>query len=658
MSASPIDEMIESGGRELLETGDAVAAEVWASSLLAMFEESRRQARLDGKEAPPFLEILLHRCRQRGDLRSAAVASALAAVVPSSEEELAASLAAGLRGRAGHAPSWLERTGSAVPTRGWLATDVFGDQDSLIVSFQQDGQPVEHALVVLVDHNLGGQAKDAWLAPDADDVVAAWRSGADAHLEIDEAPLEEALVRLRDAMAASDLWNGDTELRSEDFARHRALVWARLRRCGLDERAPGQIEIPQGDQDNLASEFMASPHGTELIGRWPGIDVELLVHYVVGLRCDYEGRPLRWSPIVVSHLLSDLAPRKILLEAEQAAALPAVVSEFIRFSAERTGLDQQFVNETLAAVGEVEADFLDRIGDTAAAGPAKAVLQLLRDRGVDLEDADAIRQALEDLGPVKLPAEPHKTKREVATAPAAVVSAAQSSVMLARFGSLASFYGGGRKLTQTGRPTLADARELVSLLGTDDRLDERVHDQTFKTRSAAELRELTFTVRWAIEAGALRKEHGKLLPTSSWAKLESRPLERWVKGAEALLRLGPLATFQSDNRYRPPDEVLDDLAPGILHQLLGRSVPYEEVLDWVCDRAEESYEWLSPYMQAREHRRATFSWDLDRLATIFGWASVMERVGAKAVPDTYEPSRERLIGGALRLTPVGRWWLG
>lgn len=37
-----------------------------------------------------------------------------------------------------------------------IASDVFGDQESLIVGFRQEGQAAEHALVVLVNHNLSG----------------------------------------------------------------------------------------------------------------------------------------------------------------------------------------------------------------------------------------------------------------------------------------------------------------------------------------------------------------------------------------------------------------------------------------------------------------------------------------------------------------------
>lgn len=82
-----------------------------------------------------------------------------------------------------------------------------------------------------------------------------------------------------------------------------------------------------------------------------------------------------------------------------------------------------------------------------------------------------------------------------AAAPAEVVADAERTPVLSRFAVLTDFYGEDRKPTQTGQPTLADARALVSPLGTADRIDETIGDKTFETKSAAELPELGFTFR-------------------------------------------------------------------------------------------------------------------------------------------------------------------
>jgi hypothetical protein len=54
-------------------------------------------------------------------------------------------------------------------------------------------------------------------------------------------------------------------------------------------------------------------------------------------------------------------------------------------------------------------------------------------------------------------------------------------------------------------------------------------------------------------------------------------------------------------------------------------------------------------------RRSSFRWDVDLLARILGWAGIAGRLDARVEPDRYDG--KRLVGGTLRLTPVGRWWL-
>ena len=120
------------------------------------------------------------------------------------------------------------------------------------------------------------------------------------------------------------------------------------------------------------------------------------------------------------------------------------------------------------------------------------------------------------------------------------MDAAGRAPVLARMATLVDFYGRGRKLTQKAQPTLADARTLVGLLGTDDRFAETIGDKTCKTRSAAELPELAFTIRWATSAGALRKEHGKLRATATCASSSRSRWERWRRAADALPALRPL----------------------------------------------------------------------------------------------------------------------
>jgi hypothetical protein len=507
--AAIIDDTIDGAADDLLAESDPLAVETWASGLLAMFDDVRRQARSAGMQVPPFERSLLERCAQRGDLAAMAVAAGLAAVAAPPLVELAAQVAHRLVGP--DAPRWLREVGRSEPARAWRSTGELGAQESLIIEYARGTD--RHALLVLVDHTMGGQAKDAWLAADPDEVLAAWRTdGLDLGLRIDEIPVVDALVRVRDAMAAADATPDDDVERSETYAEHRALVWSRVRRAGLPDSG-------------------SAPSRT---------------------------RPVPTPPHTGSR------------------------------------------------------------GETRA-GPE----------------------------PVPTP-----------SAAEAAASAAEALV-LTRFDVLRQFYGDGRPLTKTGQVRLADARELVVALGTDDEIDPTIGTRTWRTRSAADLLELTFTVRWATTASALRRKGNRLIASEVWRDLAEDPLARWTLAAEALPELGPMATFMAvaHQRHRDPDEIIDELAPEILRTLLNGDVGFDDLLDGICRVADERYEWLAPYMKDPEFRRVSFDHDLTRLVRVLEWAGIATRTGASTAPDPYSRRRTRVVGGTVVLTTAGRWWL-
>lgn len=108
--------------------------------------------------------------------------------------------------------------------------------------------------------------------------------------------------------------------------------------------------------------------------------------------------------------------------------------------------------------------------------------------------------------------------------------------------ALVGWVGTGRKLTQTGRVTLADARALVDVLDTGDRMDPVIGDGTFKTKSSEELYHLTLLVEWAKAARLLRTAGGLLLPVKKNAKLLDRPDELRRALFAALPHIGPAVT--------------------------------------------------------------------------------------------------------------------
>jgi hypothetical protein len=119
-----------------------------------------------------------------------------------------------------------------------------------------------------------------------------------------------------------------------------------------------------------------------------------------------------------------------------------------------------------------------------------------------------------------------------------LVGAAAAARPVAQVVELTRWVGVGRKLTQTGRLTMNDARVLVDLLQTGDEIDPRIGDRVFRTRSSEDLRELTLIVYWARAVGLLRVVHGRLVPVKKNAALLARPLQLWIAIFDSFGKLG------------------------------------------------------------------------------------------------------------------------
>ena len=117
-------------------------------------------------------------------------------------------------------------------------------------------------------------------------------------------------------------------------------------------------------------------------------------------------------------------------------------------------------------------------------------------------------------------------------------AAAEKAELTGRIHSFMVWLGEGRKLTQTGRIGLADARHLVELLGTGDRIDPEIGDRVFKTTSSEQLPHLTRIVEWMKAARLVRVTNGRLVPVKKNAALASRPLDLVLVLLEAYPRLG------------------------------------------------------------------------------------------------------------------------
>ncbi|MQA13390.1 MAG: hypothetical protein GEV09_04220 [Pseudonocardiaceae bacterium] len=115
---------------------------------------------------------------------------------------------------------------------------------------------------------------------------------------------------------------------------------------------------------------------------------------------------------------------------------------------------------------------------------------------------------------------------------------AEQSDALRRLRAFTEWAGDGRKLTQTGRIRLTDARTLVPLLDTGDTIDPVIGDRRFKTQSTQELPGLNLIVDWARAIRLVRVVKGRIAAVQKNRALLRRPLELWDRAFEVFGSLG------------------------------------------------------------------------------------------------------------------------
>lgn len=235
-------------------------------------------------------------------------------------------------------------------------------------------------------------------------------------------------------------------------------------------------------------------------------------------------------------------------------------------------------------------------------------------------------------------------------------SAAQSP-LLAQARLLVDFVAEGRKLTQTGNVTLADARHLVSLLDTGDRFDETIGDRTFKTHSATDLPQLSFIVRVATKARFVRVVKAKLVSTKAGRSLGRDPLADLSRLVKAIDELGVVTARTAGGRYiwTALAPFFDDLFVPLSMLLLAApgAVAFDEIVERAFEQFEDEIELDNPHWD--HTRRHDFVESEIRVAI-----NTLEAAGIATWHSELETSQHgttKRTRGTVTLTPAGRWTL-
>jgi hypothetical protein len=286
-------------------------------------------------------------------------------------------------------PSWIDDVGEAKVTgAAVMHEDVFDDACTVFLEAQHPGGDV-HAIGVLIDNNLGRMAKDVLLADSIDRVATIMRR----HPQPDG---ELTLKRIAPAVAAGQI-HAAVELTdmtldppvSEDYSRLRAMALLRA------DEAPGYVaaaercEMPRADRDRLRDEFLSSPEGANFADDG---DEAYTASLAIDFCADYvDGRPLRWSPVVVELFMADWIPRKVFADCDLLTRVPSALDAWVRFAGRKAGTPPWAIDATREAIARWRDEMIQRSSDPAAGGPAKQFLSATKAAGIDVEDADALK---------------------------------------------------------------------------------------------------------------------------------------------------------------------------------------------------------------------------------------------------------------------------
>jgi len=220
-------------------------------------------------------------------------------------------------------------------------------------------------------------------------------------------------------------------------------------------------------------------------------------------------------------------------------------------------------------------------------------------------------------------------------------AAAEKAELTGQMRSFMAWLGEGRKLTQTGRIGLADARHLVEVLGTGDKIDPEFGGRVSKTRSSEELPHFTRIVEWMKAARLVRVTGARLVPVKKNAALTSTPLDLVLALLEAYPRLGKAMFPTNTWRQSLVGDEFTFIAPELLTRLLVNRGPSP-----MGDLKEVAFEEIAArYLLDRlnERQMETLRRTIDTDVTIA--MAVLGVLGVVVVDRTSDTAELTALGG-------------
>jgi hypothetical protein len=227
-SAHPLAALYEQAEEAMREVRTPLGAELWAAELLGMVRlaipDDTSPAEIDAALGS-FAAELTTLAAQAGDPIALAMLRALAVVARPPAGAGVDRAARRLAMSGVQDPAWAATLGAPLLGACYRYGDFAGNQESVVASFWYGS--TAHALVVLIDHRMGGGIKDCWAADEPDRIRDQVEGlAAEDGMFVEDLTWSRARALLREALSRPDCPEQDDQV--QDVALSRGLLLARL----------------------------------------------------------------------------------------------------------------------------------------------------------------------------------------------------------------------------------------------------------------------------------------------------------------------------------------------------------------------------------------------------------------------------------------------
>jgi hypothetical protein len=394
---------------------DVDEAEMLSSSMMAMFDR-----RPPGKEPALDAGRVLAAARRHPDRTAAAeVAAVLAAYGPPGQRQPARSLVARLIDRGTPVPEWIGALGDVEPRRAVVIADGWDEERVLWIDFQRPDGEIR-GIGMQVNALNAGYACGFLYGPAVEEICGAVEDGCFAMAR--EISLADARAMAAWGLAVRDICRGgyshpdedldegagtDTAVDEED-EELRALVDQRVALLPEGGAVPFDGPLTEDEFDHLCDEFRASrwlsvpdPYEPPNAGAQPDAEeIDALCHWLVNNVCEFaeawcDADPLRWSPVRVHGYLQEWVPEMVPCHEMLHYGLEWAFPRWLRFVGERRGLDEDLMEENVAAA---RASFSVMRANSADPSKRSALTNILTELvagGVDVRDEAEVQSRID-----------------------------------------------------------------------------------------------------------------------------------------------------------------------------------------------------------------------------------------------------------------------